>query len=108
MTNSALTDRRYVYDTFSLNEYSTSNIEVVIEQLTELRAKGYTRVDIEARGDEYGYHELSFDVVRRRLENDEEYAKRTEMDEEYRQRRYREYLRMCKEFGHDPAPFEPN
>jgi hypothetical protein len=102
------TDRILVTETFSLNDYSSSSIEMVVEQLTKLRAKGYTRVDIGAQVDEYGDPEIRFEVARRRLENDEEYAKRTKEEETYRQRRYREYLRMCKEFGHDPAPFEPN
>lgn len=100
------TDRILVTETFPLNEYSSSSIEVVIAQLTERRAEGYTHVDIEARS-YFGDPELGFDVVRKRLENDEEYAKRTQMVEEYRQRRYREYLRMREEFG-DTGPFEPN
>ena len=106
MTDSAPTDRILVRDHYSLNEYSISRIDVVIEQLTELRAQGYTHVDIEAQDDGYGGHELSFDVVRQRLENDEEYGKRVGMVETYRQRRYQEYLKMREEFG-DTGPFEP-
>lgn len=107
MTNSAPTDRIYVRDTRSLNEYSYSSIDAVITRLTELRAEGYTQVDIEARLDGYGSAELDFNVVRRRLENDEEYGNRTRLVETYRQRRYQEYLKMREEFGPDTGPFEP-
>ena len=107
MTNSTPTDRVYVHDTRSLNEYSYSSIDVVIARLTELRAEGYTQVYIEARPDGYGSVELDFNVVRRRLENDEEYGNRTRLVETYRQRRYLEYLRMREEFGPDTGPFEP-
>jgi len=101
------TDRILVTETFSLNDYSSSSIEMVVEQLTKLRAKGYTRVDIGAQVDEYGDPEIRFEVARRRLENDEEYGRRVGMVETYRQRRYQEYLRMREEFG-DTGPFEPN
>ena len=109
MTNSAPTfppDRIYVHENFSLTAYSYSSIDELIVQLTELRAEGYTRVDIEARLDADGGAELDFNAVRRRLENDEEYGNRTRLVETYRQRRYQEYLRMREEFG-DTGPFEP-
>lgn len=106
MTNSTPTDRIYVHDNFPLNEYSYSSIDELIVQLTTLRAEGYTRVDIEARTDSYGGAELDFNVVRRRLENDEEYGNRTRLVETYRQRRYQEYVKLQAEFG-NTGPFEP-
>lgn len=109
MTNSAPTfppGRIYVHEHYPLNEYSYSSIDEFIVQLTALRAEGYTQVDIEARLDGYGDAELDFNVVRRRLENDEEYGNRTKLVETHRQRRYQEYLKMREEFG-DTGPFEP-
>jgi hypothetical protein len=98
MTNPAPTDRIYINETFSLNEYSSSRIEVVIEQLTELLAEGYTAVDIEAQSNSYGGAELSFNVVRRRPESDEEYATRMSGIEAQRERRRLQYLRLRAEF----------
>ena len=95
--------RQKVYDNYSLNDYTYSDIEVVIAKLTELLAEGYTKLDVEAHGDGYGGGELSFNVVRERLENDKEYANRMKLREAWRKSRYEQYVKLQKEFGSDAS-----
>ena len=97
------TTRQAVHDNYDLGEYSYSDIEVVITQLTELLAEGYTRLDVEACGDGYGGAELNFNAVRVRLENDEEYTNRISLLESMRKRRYEQYVKLQEEFGSDAS-----
>lgn len=91
--------RQKVHDSYSLNDYTYSDIEEVIAKLTELLAEGYTKLDVEACGDSYGDVELNFNAVRVRLENDEEYANRTKLMEAMRRSRYEQYVKLMAEFG---------
>lgn len=91
--------RQNVYDNYSLDEYSYSDIEVVIAKLTELLAEGYTKLDVGANDDGFGNAESTFHVVRTRLENDEEYASRISLLKAMRKNRYEQYVRLQKEFG---------
>jgi hypothetical protein len=95
--------RQKVYDNYSLNNYTYSDIEVVIAKLTELLAEGYTKLDVEAHEDGYGGAELNFNVVRIRLENDKEYANRMKLRESSRKSRYEQYVKLQKEFGSDAS-----
>lgn len=95
--------RQNVYDNYDLGEYTYSDIEVVIAKLTELLAEGYTKLDVEARGDSYGDVELNFNAVRVRLENDEEYTNRTKLKEAMRRSRYEQYVKLMAEFGSDAS-----
>lgn len=95
--------RQKVYDNYSLNDYSYSDIEYVIAKLTELLAEGYTKLDVEACSDGYGGAELTFNAVRIRLENDKEYANRMGLRETNRKRRYQEYVKLREEFGSDAS-----
>ena len=95
--------RQKVYDNYSLNDYSYSDIEVVIAKLTELLAEGYTKLEVEACDDGYGGTERNFSAVRERLENDKEYADRMGIRETNRKRRYEQYVKLREEFGSDAS-----
>lgn len=74
-------------------------IDKAIEELTEARVDGFTRVEIEVERGYYDSCSAVVTVTKEREENDDEFNDRIQREQSLRNYRRLEYERLKKEFG---------
>lgn len=100
------TARQVTDDIVDVSDLRWLSLDIVVERLTDLQAKGYTGFDVESY-EEYGSTEVTLKVTRERLENDEEYEARMKRTEFLRKCEYEHFLALKAKFE-DPAKASGN
>lgn len=89
--------RQFIYDSLKVNSQEYGDLTKMIEKLTELRAEGYTRLEVDLE-EEYQETYPVVSVTRQRLETDEEYEARQQLAAKHREIRRQAYLSLKGEF----------